>query len=464
MYKHGSVMKKCGAGLALILGSSMIFAGCGSAEEVENETSAVLVDMQQAQTGDLTLQNSFVGTVSPQESVYVIPFASGTVTEVNYSVGDYVNAGDVLFKIDDEAAQLQLKQAQLSLTSTQQTADMTTGSQQESTDLQLASSEVSAQSSYEQAQIAYYQIKNKYDEAEDAVDELEEAIETLQAAIASGDTVSGGDAATQLATLQSQLETAEEGRNTLYDSYLQAASAYRAAEAAKDIVNDTKTLTQGEIRDDTSEQLQTSVSLASLGVDSAELALSYYTVTAPISGVVTSRSVDVNSIAASSSAAFTIANENSMTVTFNVGESVKATLSVGDEITVERSGAEYTGHITEVGVAVNQQTGLFQIKANVEADGDTLPSGVSVKITADTYKQNEAIIIPYDAVYYDNDGSYVYLCVDGRAVKTYVTAGIFNDTEIAITDGIAEGDTIITSWSARLMDGAEVSAPDTINE
>ena len=48
------------------------------------ETSAVVVDMEQAQTGKLTLQNSFVGTVSPQELVYVIPFASGTVTDTYF--------------------------------------------------------------------------------------------------------------------------------------------------------------------------------------------------------------------------------------------------------------------------------------------------------------------------------------------------------------------------------------------
>jgi RND family efflux transporter MFP subunit len=458
MYTSGSFIRKYGAGIAVILGSSMIFAGCGESSVTENDATAVVVEMQQAQTGNITLQNSFVGTVSPQESVYVIPFASGTVTEVNYGVGDYVNAGDVLFTIDDEGAELQLKQAQLSLTSTKQQADMTMGSQQESTDLQLKSSEVQAQSSYEQAQIAYYQVKKKYDEADDAVDTLEESIDNLKTAMSVG-TVSGGDA--QLAELEELLEDAKQGRDTLYDSYLQAASAYRAAEAGKDIVGETKALTQGEIRDDTNAQLKTGISMAQLGVDSAELALSYYTVKAPISGMITARNVDVNSIAGSSSPAFTIANDNSMTVTFQVGESVKSTLSVGDEITVERNNVNYTAHITEIGVAVNQQTGLFQIKANVEADGNTLPSGVSVKITADTYNQDNAIIIPYDAVYYDNSGSYVYLCVDKKAVKTYVTVGIFNDTDIAVTEGINDGDTVITSWSARLIDGADVTAPTT---
>lgn len=461
-----SMKRKCSAGIALVLGSCMILAGCGEAESVGAEVQDIVVDMQQAEVGNLTLQNSFVGSVSPREQVYVIPFASGTVTEVNYQVGDYVNAGDILFKIDDEGAQLQLEQAQLSATSAKQQVDMATGSQQQSTDLQLESSRVQAQSGFEQAQIGYYQVQNAYDKLDDAVEDTEDGIELLKQQLAA--TVSGGDAAVtaelqkQLAEAQAALPGLKEQRDTLHDSLLQAESGYRAAEAGLDIVEDTTNLTQGQIRSETNAQTKTSLALAQLGVDSAKLALSYYTVTAPISGVVQSRNVEVNGMAASSSPAFIIANENSMTVTFQVSEAVKNTLKVGDVITVERHGEEYKGYITEVGVAVNQQTGLFQIKAGVEADGEILPSGVSVKITADTYKAQNAILIPYDAVYYDTNGSYVYLCADGKAVKTYVTTDIFDDTTIAIVEGISQGDTVITSWSPRLLDGVAVTASDAV--
>ena len=120
----------------------------------------------------------------------------------------------------------------------------------------------------------------------------------------------------------------------------------------------------------------------------------------------------------------------------------------------------YAGSITEIGVAVNQQTGLFQIKAAVNANGSDLPSGVSVKLTTDTYHTNDsAVLIPYDAVYYDNIGSYVYLSVDGKAVKTYVTTDLFDATQISVTEGIQPGDTVITSWSPKLMNGVEVTAP-----
>lgn len=480
----GSGKKKCGIGMAILLGGSVALAGCGSTEVSNTEVSAVVVDMQEAQIGSLTLQNSFVGTVTPQEMVYVIPFASGTITEVNYNVGDYVNAGDVLFRIDDSAARLQLQQAKLSVTSAKQQVDMATGSQQSSTDLQLDSAIVQAQSGYEQAQIAYFQVKDAYEKMEDTVSDIEDAVEKLKQAQSAGDTaviearkgelvkllsalVTDNDLKALLSTAPAEvatqlLPTLRSQRNSLHDSFLQASSAYRAAESALNIANQSKELTQGQIRQDTNAQAKTSLSLAQLSVESAELALSYYTVEAPISGVIQSRSVEVNGIAGSSSPAFTIANEDSMTVTFSVSESVKNTLQVGDSVTVERNGVNYNGRITEVGVAVTQTTGLFQVKANVSVNDGSLPSGVSAKITADTYSEENVVVIPYDAVYYENDSAYVYLCVDGRAVKTYVTTGIFDDTDIAILDGIASGDMVITSWSPRLLDGVEVAAPGTI--
>ena len=196
---HNIWKRNCSVGMALLMGGSLLLGGCGSnGAQDAVETSAVVVDMKQAQTGKLTLQNSFVGTVSPQEMVYVIPFASGTVTDTYFEVGDQVNAGDVLFKIDDSAAKLQLEQAQLSAANVRQQAALTT--QQESANIQMDSSRVQAQSGYDQAQIAYVQAKNaydqNYDDLSDQIDACNTNITQLENAIkAASSSVSGGNAA-----------------------------------------------------------------------------------------------------------------------------------------------------------------------------------------------------------------------------------------------------------------------------
>ena len=223
--------------MALLMGGSLLLGGCGSNGAQDSvETSAVVVDMKQAQTGKLTLQNSFVGTVSPQEMVYVIPFASGTVTDTYFEVGDQVNAGDVLFKIDDSAAKLQLEQAQLSAANVRQQADSALTTQQESANIQMDSSRVQAQSGYDQAQIAYVQAKNaydqNYDDLSDQIDACNANITQLENAIkAASSSVSGGNASsvvqmkTQIETLKGTKKQLESSRNSLVAGLQQAESA-----------------------------------------------------------------------------------------------------------------------------------------------------------------------------------------------------------------------------------------------
>ena len=102
--------------LAVLLASActgMMMTGCGE-ETAEEETvsEAIPVEVQNPETGTLTLKNEFVGTVSPEEFVYVIPMVSAEVLSADVAVGDTVVAGQELCKLDSEAAQLQLASAQ----------------------------------------------------------------------------------------------------------------------------------------------------------------------------------------------------------------------------------------------------------------------------------------------------------------------------------------------------------------
>ena len=444
-------MKKGKRFFCLMLSAGLMLGGCGSASTTQEQTanSAVLVDVQTAGKGSLVLSNQFVGTISPEDSVYIIPLAQGTVTETFFEVGDEVQAGDVLFKIDDSGAQLQLAQAKLSYSSTQQQANSALTTQQDSANLQLESGIAQAEAAYVGAQANWKSASDTYDDLEDQYDKAKKTLKQAQNAGADADTISA------LKSAKNQLGDAKDKAKLAVNA---AEASMEAAETALGIAKKSKSLTQGDVLNDTKAQLNTGLQLAKVGVDSAELALSYYQVTTPISGKVISKSVEVNGMATSASPAYVIAGEDTMTVTFNVSEAIMNTLYKGQKITVERNGQEYGGVITEIGNSVNAATGLFQVKAAVEANGEQLPSGVSVKITSETYKAEDDLVIPYDAVYYENDGAYVYVADNGTAVKTYVTTGIFNEESIQILDGITEGTKIITSWSPRLMNGVEITA------
>lgn len=465
--------KRQTAWIAVMLILAMALGGCGTAAQetaATEEESAVTVSTQSVGTGTITLTNSFMGTISPEETVMVIPLTVGTVTETFFEVGDTVQAGDVLFKIDDEAARLGLEQAQLSAKTAQQSADSTMDNllnQMDSTELQLESSQLSSKSSFEQAQISYVMAKNNFESLEKRYNETKKSYDAMVAAGAASQSsfpdISSNDQGAAKASdtaglkdMKEALESLQTAKDQAYQAYLTASSAYHAAEEARELTDETSAMTYDQLQqtmDSTASSLDTSVSMAQLGVEQAQMALDNYTVKAPVSGIIESKGVEVNGMASQSSPAYTIVNNNTMTVTFQVSEAVKNTLSIGQQIALERNDITYTASITEIGSSVNPQSGLFQIKACVAANGTELPSGVSVKVSADTYRAENTMIIPYESVYYENEGAYVYTSVDGRAVKTPITTGIFDDDNIVVTGGLKLGDIVVTSWSPQLTGG-----------
>jgi multidrug efflux pump subunit AcrA (membrane-fusion protein) len=110
---------------------------------------------------------------------------------------------------------------------------------------------------------------------------------------------------------------------------------------------------------------------------------------------------------------------------------------------------------------VDAQKGLFKAEAQVYVNsaGD-LSTGISVSVSLVTSAVNNTIVIPYDAVYYDNNQAYVYCVQGGKAVRMDVTTGLYNEDSIAIVCGLNPGDTVVTSWASGLKNGAEVDAGD----
>lgn len=213
------------------------------------------------------------------------------------------------------------------------------------------------------------------------------------------------------------------------------------------------------------------IKAAQTGVESAQYQKDLYTVTAPIDGVIESVNVTANEISAQGYPAFTISDKEAMEVSFYVPEEVRDYLRPGDQIHVETPSGDVKGRISLIGTAVDPQKGLFKVTAEITTVTDkSLLSNTSVSLSLVTNSVKDQILIPFDAVYYDNDQAYVFVAEKGtegdRAVRRDVTAGAYNNEMIAILDGLSDGDQVITTWGAGLKDGApiEIIHPQTDNQ
>ena len=89
-----------------------ILNGCASQSEAQLTDQTVSVKAQEVYTGSLNTEGTYIGVIENTESVELVSRVSGTVNEVNVSVGDTVSTGTVLARFDDTSARIDLAGAQ----------------------------------------------------------------------------------------------------------------------------------------------------------------------------------------------------------------------------------------------------------------------------------------------------------------------------------------------------------------
>ena len=566
--RYGRLHKK---GIPLFMAAvcvSALVSGCGQAEEEETMSEVIPVQVQKPEAGALTLKNEFVGTVTPEESVYVISMVTAEVLSTNVSVGDVVNAGDILCELDSEAAELQLASAhvqydsaaagvnsaqigyemaqsqyemaqsqyegtiaqldaqmggqknlqmyqlQIQVESIQdgisdiykQQSELTkqkTDAENQRGDLEAAINQTDsflakAQQDYftalamvtalepatyeeQQAVKTMYEMKGGVGAYDYALSQAKEQLKATQSTYEQA-SAAASQASAAYAQLEAGLDSIDSGQEQLEDAL---SDAYRGLEQAEAIMN----ITEDQIYKDTQKivdankktaalsmdsaalgidsaeasmnSAQVGVKGAQVAIDSAEYQLDMYKLKAPISGVIEAVNVKEHDFASPSSPAYVISNKDTMMVTFYVSEGIRNTLAVGQQVSVDRNGKLFDAAITEIGSMIDQTTGLFAIKACVSAPDESLLTGCSVKITADTYSQGDVLLIPYDAVYYDDSQPYVYIVVGNVVERRDIETGIFDAQIITVLSGLTTDDQLITSWSANLREGASVSIQAT---
>lgn len=211
------------------------------------------------------------------------------------------------------------------------------------------------------------------------------------------------------------------------------------------------------------DQAQSSAKLAKLQYDSAKLAydnqIEFSSITAPISGLVESFNVEVHQNVSQQNTLCVISGEGSKAISFDVTDRVIKGLQVGDTITVEKSGSQYDGVITELSSMVDPATGLFRVKATLsQAEG--LATGAQAKLYVISERADQVMLVPTDAVYYEGGKAMVYTLQDGLVHECPVEVGIYDSEKSQITSGLTMEDDVIVTWSSELFEGSQVEIFD----
>ena len=260
-----------------------------------------------------------------------------------------------------------------------------------------------------------------------------------------------GEAGQLLAVIDTkQVESAENAMESARLSYESAQSTLSRQELL---------YAGGDISEQEYEQYQNQAESSRLAYESAKMSyenqVEYSNITAPVSGVIESCSIEAFDHVSSNEELCVISGEGAQTLKFKVTERIAGNLAAGDELRVEKDGETYSGSITEVSGMADASTGLFEVKGSING-ADSVASGSVVKIYLVSDRAENVMTVPVDAVYFVGGVGNVYLYQDGTVHKQQVEVGIFDSSLAEIQSGLTESDLVISTWSSELYEGSTV--------
>ena len=217
----------------------------------------------------------------------------------------------------------------------------------------------------------------------------------------------------------------------------------------------------------TAKQLEGTVLADQAAVQTAQLNLGYTQITSPIDGRIGLRAIDPgNYVSAGGTTGIAVITKVApIDVSFTVpqdhipsvldAQKLDAPLAV---VALDRAGSKplATGQFLTLDNQVDTATGTVKAKARfANGDGQLFPNQfVNTRLTL---KDISSLVIPVTAIRTGGNGDFVYVINSDRTVsQRTVIRGMSTVELVAISNGLTEGELVVTEGADRLKDGASV--------
>lgn len=184
-------------------------------------------------------------------------------------------------------------------------------------------------------------------------------------------------------------------------------------------------------------------------------------ITAEFDGVVTEiNAVEGGSVAAGAQLLKLESTEDVM-VQISVTKYDLDKIDVGQSAKVTIGSKEYRGEVSKINKMAelnNSGAAVVGTEIRIMNPDSNLILGVEAKVVISTAKEENAVLVPVSAVNVDMEGEFVYVVENNILVKKPVVTGISSDLYIQITEGLSEGEQVVTEVAANLQEGMTVMA------
>lgn len=419
-----------------------------------------------AQMQEMTVSVSSTGTIQPIDSYNVSGMVTGEVLEASFEVGDQVEKGDVLYRIDPGSAQTTVQQAQLAVQQAQLSYDSIADGlapkasgagvvQQlhvKKGDLVTAGSPIADISDtstmtltlpFQSADAARISV------GEAATVTLAGTLETLPGtveSVAAADLVGNGGALVRQVKIRVQnpgaLTTATTatakvgdiacaGSGTFEANLSQTITAAGSGEVVSVNTSVGSRVSPGQVlvnlggssAETSLENAALSLQNAQLSLQNAQDALENYTITAPISGTVIEKNfkagdtIDNNSLTAAGGTLAVLYDMSTLTFEMKIDEKDINKIQVGQEVTITANAVEgvtFSGVVDTVNINGTTVSGQTNYPVTVVInDPQDLKPGMNVSADIIVERAGTVLCVPVDAVNRGSDKPTVQVAGEG---------------------------------------------------
>lgn len=248
-------------------------------------------------------------------------------------------------------------------------------------------------------------------------------------------------------------------QSVLQDTYDAALASLGQAQDASDrmkILYEKKSLPEMKWVE-VQSKLQQARSMESIAKKNLEDARLY----APFSGVIGKRNVEPGENVQPGKPVFTLFNVRTVNIKIAVPEKEisaiekrKATLTIA-----ALNNRVFEGMVTEKGITANPVSHTYEAKIKLDNDQGGLLPGMVCSVKVENKDTLPAISLPNNVIQISHTGErYVWCMRDGKAKAVQVRVGELTDSGLLITDGLKEGDLVITGGYQKVSEDMKVKA------
>lgn len=222
-------------------------------------------------------------------------------------------------------------------------------------------------------------------------------------------------------------------------------------------------LEEGGVSQEAYDATQNEIDVLQADLDQVGARIAKTEIRAPFTGQLGLRYVSEGSYISPDTRIATLQRIDPIKLDFSVPEKYAGRVQAGQDVTfsVRNSSTEHTAEVIAVEPRINDETRSLRVRARSGNGVGELRPGAFADLTLTIGTVDDALVVPNFALVPNLGVQRVFVYRDGTAQPQEVRIGTRTSEMVQITDGLAPGDTVLTSNIQELRPGRRVEVANT---